>query len=225
MPIVVSFVSQKGGVGKSTLARALLAVSAHMLKARLADLDPHQASVVAWERARGRNNAGSPCEVVAYATVGEAVAASGDVDLLILDTPAGTNRATLDIARHSHLIVQPTGASADDLVPAVLTFHELVKAGVPKQRLVAAICRVLSAGEEASVRAYMEEAGYEVLAGAIAERIAYREAQNRGQAITETKLAKLNRQADALIEALLDKVAGEIKRLKDRERRKPKEAS
>jgi chromosome partitioning protein len=29
MPIVVAFVSQKGGVGKSTLARALLAVAAH----------------------------------------------------------------------------------------------------------------------------------------------------------------------------------------------------
>jgi chromosome partitioning protein len=45
MPIIVSFVSQKGGVGKSTLARALLAVAAHTMKVRLADLDPHQASV------------------------------------------------------------------------------------------------------------------------------------------------------------------------------------
>lgn len=77
--------------------------------------------------------------------------------------------------------------------------------------MAVAICRVLSEGEEATVRAYVEDAGYEVLPGAIAERIAYREAQNRGQAITETKSAKLNEQADALMEALINKVMTEIK--------------
>ena len=212
MPVIVSFVSQKGGVGKSTLARALLAVAAHTMKTRLADLDPQQGSVVAWERARQRNAAGPPCEVVPYTTAGEAMAASADVDLLIIDTPARTSRATLEIARHSHLVVQPTGASADDLLPTILTFHELIKEGVPKERLAVAICRVLSDGEEATVRAYVEDAGYEVLAGGIFERIAYREAQNRGQAITETKFAKLNQEADALMEALLNKVTDEIKR-------------
>ena len=212
MPVIVSFVSQKGGVGKSTLARALLAVAAYAMKVRLADLDPQQGSVVAWERARARNGGGPPCEVVAYESAREAISASGDVDLLILDTPARTSRATVAIAMQSHLVVQPTGASADDLVPTVLTFHELVQEGVPKNRLVAAVCRTLSEGEEETVRAYIEDAGYEVLAGAIPERIAYREAQNRGQAITETKSAQLNERADALMEALLDRVAEEIKR-------------
>jgi chromosome partitioning protein len=225
MPVVVSFVSQKGGVGKSTLARALLAVAAHAMKARLADLDPQQGSVVAWERTRERNKAGPACEVVAYATVGEALAESGDVELLILDTPAGTDRSTLDIARRSHVIVQPTGASADDLVPAILTFHELVKAGIPKDRLVMAVARVLSAGEVATVRAYVEEAGYEALDGAIFEKMAYREAQNRGQAITETKVAKLNSEADALMEALLYKIAGEVKRLDEAKKRRRRAAS
>ena len=212
MPITISFASQKGGVGKSTLARGLLAVASHVMKARLADLDPQQASVVAWERARERNEAGERCEVVPYASLADAMAASGDVELLIIDTPAGTSPATLQIAQHSHLVVQPTGASADDLVPAILTFHELVKEGVPKERLAIAICRILSEGEEATIRAYVEAAGYQVLAGAIYERIAYREAQNRGQAITETKSAALNAQAEALMEALLDKVADEIRR-------------
>ena len=212
MPVIVAFISQKGGVGKSTLARALLAVAAHGMKARLADLDPRQASVVAWEHTRQRNAALPPCEVIGYSTLEDALAAGGDVDLLILDMPSGTNRTTAEIARHAHLVVQPTGASADDLQPTVLTFHELVQVGVPRERLVAAICRTLSAGEEAVVRAYVQDAGYEVLPGAISERIAYREAQNRGQAITETSVAALNKRADALIEALLNKVADEIGR-------------
>jgi chromosome partitioning protein len=212
MAAVVAFISQKGGVGKSTLARALLAVAAHTMSVRLADLDPQQASVVAWEKARKRNRiVGPPCEVMPYRTFRDAIAASGDVDVLLIDTPAHTNRATLEIAKHAHLVVQPTGASADDLRPAVLVFHELVKEGVPKQRLAMAVCRILSDTEEATVRAYVEDAGYSVLPGSIPERASYREAQNRGRAITETT-AKFNSQTDGLISALLKRISIVIKR-------------
>ena len=207
MPIIVSFISQKGGVGKSTLARALTAVAAYEMKVRLADLDAQQATVVEWERARQQLMTGPVCEVVGYGDADEAIAASEDVELLILDAPAGATRETLRIAQLSDLVVQPTGASADDLRPAVLLFHELVKAGVPQERLAAAICRIMSGTEEAVARAYMEAAGYDVLAGSIPERPTYRVAQNRGAAITETKLAKLNQRADVLMDALLRRVA------------------
>jgi chromosome partitioning protein len=214
MAVVVAFISQKGGVGKSTLARALLAVAAHSMTVRLADLDPQQASVVAWERARHRNHVvGPPCEVVPYRNFRDAVAASGNVDLLIVDTPARTSRATLEIAKQAHLVVQPTGASSDDLTPAILTFHELAKEGVAKDRLAMAVCRVLSDGEVDTVRAYVQDAGYAVLPGAIPERIAYREAQNRGRSITETGAAKTNAQADALMSALLKRINVESKRV------------
>jgi len=213
MPVVVSFVSQKGGVGKSTLARALLAVAGHGMRCRLADLDPQQASVTEWERARQRTGSGAECEVIAYKTPEQAIADGREMDLLIIDAPAGASPDTLRIAQRSHLVVQPTGASLDDLRPAILTFHELVKAGIHRERLAMAICRVLSAGEETRTRQAIQQAGYEALAGAIPERIAYREAQDRGQAITETQNAKLNERADALIEALLRKVAQEVKRM------------
>ena len=211
MPIIVGFVSQKGGVGKSTLARALLAVAAYQMRVRLADLDPKQASVLEWQRIRERNRSGPTCEVLAYATPEQAIAESQDVELLIIDTPAGGTRQTLKVARAAHLVVQPTGASIDDLRPAVLLFHELVQAGVPKGRLVMAICRILTEGEEAETRRAIEEAGYEALQGAIPEKVAYREAHNRGQAITETKSAALNHKAEVLMEALLNKVAAELK--------------
>ncbi len=214
MPVIVAFVSQKGGVGKSTLARALLAVAGHSMRCRLADLDPQQASVTEWERARQRTGSGGQCEVLAYKTPELAIADAREVDLLIIDAPAGARPDTLRIAQRSHLVVQPTGASLDDLRPAILTFHELVKAGIPRERLVMAICRVLSAGEETRTRQAIAQAGYQVLAGAIPERIAYREAQDRGQAITETQNAKLNERADALIEALLRKVTQELERMR-----------
>jgi chromosome partitioning protein len=65
--------------------------------------------------------------------------------------------------------------------------------------------------EEAAARAYMRAGGYQVLEGSIPEHPTYREAQNRGAAISETKNAKLNERADALMEALLRQVTQNIK--------------
>ena len=62
------------------------------------------------------------------------------------------------------------------------------------------------AAEEDAARAYIAKADYEVLAGAIPERAAYREAHNRGQAVTETKAREHGDPVEQLIEALFDKV-------------------
>jgi chromosome partitioning protein len=207
---------KKGGVGKSTLARALAAVAAHFLRVRLADLDAKQATVSAWNNARKANPGHPGCEVVAYASLDEALAASDDVDLLICDAPAGANRQTLELAEASDLIVQPTGASANDLRPAVLLFHELVKVGIPRGRLLSAICRIMSDTEEKAARGYVQSAGYAVLPGSIPERSTYREAQNRGATITETPLRQLNQRADALMEALLEAITDAIRAWKER---------
>lgn len=206
MPIVVSFISQKGGVGKSTLARALAAVASHVLHVRLADLDVKQATASEWHKARKANPADPGWEVVGYDSVEDALAASHDVDLLICDAPAGATRETLELAEASDIVVQPTGASADDLRPAVLLFHELVKAGIPTDRLLLAICRTMSDAEEAAARGYVQPTGYAVLPGSIPERQSYREAQNRGAAITETRFRHLNARADALMESLLKEI-------------------
>jgi len=101
--------------------------------------------------------------------------------------------------------VQPSGASLDDLRPAVREFHALVKAGIPADRLTFALNRIGTPAEEADARAYLEEAGYAVLSGCLLERPAYRQAQNGGHAVTETRFAGLRAQADALIQSLIDK--------------------
>ena len=208
MPIVVAFISQKGGVGKSTLARALAAVAAHArLKVMVADLDPRQHTLMHWEKARRENNIAPSLIVEAFDDVETALAAAAKCDLLIVDAPGHVDQGTLEIARVAHLIVQPTGAGLDDLRPAVLVFHELVRAGIPNTRLAAAMCRVLDADEEVAARAYLAEAGYEVLAGSIPERSAYRAAQNSGRALTETAKTSLTKRPDALMEALLLKIA------------------
>lgn len=205
-PVIIGFVSQKGGTGKSTLARALGAVIAHAgLQVKVADLDPHQSTVLEWEKIREESGTTPPITVQAFDTAADAIESADAGELLIIDSPAHGNRGTLDIARAATLVVQPTGASIDDLRPAVLLFHELVQAGVARERLVIALCRILTEAEEQMARTYIKKAGYHVLPGCIPERSAYRDAHNRGHAVTETTKV-LNDRVDELMRALYTSV-------------------
>src|SRR5437879_5741793 len=111
MLLTIGFVSQKGGVGKSTLARALAAVAAATkIRVKIADLDTRQETVARWEERRVADHSGPSVPVVTVATAVEAIQAFGARDqLLIIDAPAGTNTGTLDIGRHADLVVQPSG--------------------------------------------------------------------------------------------------------------------
>ena len=181
MVAVVAFVSQKGGVGKSTLARALAREGAKGgLRVKLADLDTQQGTAVDWHRVRLAAGIEPVISTEAYATAAQALAVAPRYDLLVLDGPARTSAATLEIARNSSVVVQPTGAAADDLRPAVREFHALARAGVPTARLVFALNRIGTEAEESDARQYIHEAGYETLPGSLPERAGYRMAQNTG---------------------------------------------
>jgi chromosome partitioning protein len=207
MAVVVAFVSQKGGVGKSTLARALAREGAKSgLRVKLADLDTQQGTAVDWHRTRLAAGVEPVISAEAYATAAQALAVAPQYDLLVLDGPARTSAATLEIARNSSVVVQPTGAAADDLRPAIREFHALARAGIPKVKLVFALNRIGTDAEESDARRYIEDAGYEALPGSLPERAGYRIAQNAGYAITETRFAPLNERADALLQALIDRI-------------------
>lgn len=205
MTTVIAFVSQKGGVGKSTLARALAreAVSSG-LQVKVADLDTQQGTSVDWHRTRLDGNINPAVSVEAFRTAKQALSIADHYELLIIDGPARTSSGTLEIAKIANLVVQPTGASVDDLRPAVREFHALTKAGIPLERLTFALNRIGTDAEEAEARAYLEEAGYAILRGYLPERPAYRKAQNIGLSVTETRYSSLNQRADDLIQALID---------------------
>ena len=207
MTTIIAFVSQKGGVGKSTLARAVAREAANNgLKVKIADLDTQQGTCVDWNRTRLNAGLQPAVAAEAFATAAQALKIANQYDLLIIDGPARTSGGTLDIAKVADLIVQPTGASADDLKPAVREFHALSQAGISKDKLVFVLNHIGTPAEESEARAYITEAGYAVLEGCLSERPAYRTAQNTGRAVTETSFRTLNTKADALIQALIDRV-------------------
>jgi chromosome partitioning protein len=202
---IIAFVSQKGGVGKSTLSRALAReAAAGGLTVKIADLDTQQGTSADWNRIRLNARIEPALAVEAFATATQALRVADHYNLLIIDGPARTSSGTLEIAKIADLVVQPTGASVDDLRPAVREFHALVQAGIPTAKLVFALNRIGTPVEESEARAYLAQAGYAVLDGCLLERPAYRKAQNVGHSITETSYHNLNVKADAFIQALID---------------------
>jgi len=95
MPVVVAFVSQKGGVGKSTLARGLATFAASAnLKTKLADLDLQQKTASVWEHARSRHAVKPALEVEAFTDLQQALQSAKSSDLLVVDTPGQIADAT-----------------------------------------------------------------------------------------------------------------------------------
>lgn len=210
MAWIVAFISQKGGVGKSAEARALAReATASNIKTKLADLDLEQTTSAEWHRRRLAAGLPPAASVEVFSTAHQAISAAGDAELLIIDGPARASKGTSGIAKVADLVVQPTGASLDDLIPAIKVFNALVKEGIPRSRLVFSLSRVGTEAEEAEARSYLSEAGYETLAGCLFEKPAYRKAMNSGLAVTETRYKGLNERADELIQALIDKIGEE----------------
>jgi chromosome partitioning protein len=204
MAVVVAFVSQKGGVGKSTLARALATSAVRAgLAVKTVDLDPEQATITVWAQTRDRYKVCPSIKVDAFRFVKDALASTRGEEFVIIDTPGGISDAVAEIAAHATFLVQPTSPTVDDLYPAVLVFRALERVRISLDHVAFALCRTLADEEASDARAYLSGLGYAVLAGDIPERLEYRNAMNKGRAITEASQELLSARADTMIADLL----------------------
>jgi chromosome partitioning protein len=210
MALLLGIVSQKGGVGKSTIARL---VAREYVKAgwtvKIADLDLSQGTSFNWQARRLQASLEPIVPVERFGSVDQALKAAAPLyDLVIIDGPPHSTIGTLKIAEASDMIVLPTGLSLDDLEPSVLLAHELVKKGISRQKIAFALCRVGDSEVEiAEARSYVEQAGYMVLNGEIPEKTAYRRASDEGRTLTETRFPSLNQRSDALAQSIIDQLA------------------
>jgi len=198
---IIAFISQKGGVGKSTLSQAL-AVEAkkQKIKVLLADCDIQQGTSYEWSKIKGK----IPCQV--FNSVKEIWPLTKNYQLIIIDGPARTSQATLEIAKKADLIIQPTGASRADLVPAVKEFNALKKAGILTKKLLFVLNHIGSPAENQIAQEYLKETSYSYLPIALPEKVSFRSIQNEGKSITEITYKTLRKQAKKLIESILDYV-------------------
>jgi chromosome partitioning protein len=198
---IIAFISQKGGVGKSTLSRAVaVEASKQKFNVLLADCDPQQATSYHWLQLRKK----SKFKVEIFPTAQHALREANKYDLTIIDGPARTSHATLEISQKADLVIQPTGASRDDLIPAVKEFNALVKAGVNKKKLIFVLTRLSTPKEAEAIKDYLNDTGYKYSETYLYEKASYKQTQNEGKSITETKYKKLAKHAKELVNELLN---------------------
>ena len=127
----LAIVSQKGGVGKTTVAVHVAVAAARAgYSVAIIDLDP-QATAAQWGDWRNGEAGGdvNPVVVAApHARLGPTLkeAEKMGVDLVVLDTPPAADAAAVAAARAADLVIIPTRASAFDL-HAIRTTAELVR--------------------------------------------------------------------------------------------------
>ena len=208
MPHILGIVSQKGGVGKSTLARMMAReLIAGGLTCKIADMDTQQQTCTLWAGRRAEGGVTPDIQVQGFPTVRTALGDAPRFDALILDGKPHASDQTLEIARAADLVVIPTGQTLDDLHPGVMLAHGLRKAGIEANRIAFVLYRVTgSIRERAAARAWIEEAGYAVLEGEVPASTAYGSASDAGRAITETPFKSLNQRAGTLAQAVVDKL-------------------
>ena len=195
---IIAFISQKGGVGKSTLSQALASeAKKKKIKILLADCDPQQASSYQWSQIKKKID----CQV--FRQVKDIWPLSNQYDLIIIDGPARTSAGTLEIAKKADLVIQPTGPSLADLKPSVNEFHSLVKAGINKKKLIFILNHLATKSEEQAAREYLTLAGYLVLDNSLKEKASYRLIQNEGKSISEVSYKKLQKEAKELVKEII----------------------
>lgn len=204
--IVIGTGSQKGGVGKSSINRGLgVGYALAGYRVLIADFDVGQKTVTKWLKRRAARGILPMLDVMAFGSVAQAVAASGDYDVLILDGGAAASELTVDIAQASDLFIMPTGLGLDDLEPVIELADALhFKHGVEVDRLAFAFSH--SGDSEAELqeaRDYLGHRPYHTLAGHIRFMTSYRRAMDFGKSIVEVSVPTLKVEAETLIQSII----------------------
>ncbi|WMS45331.1 ParA family protein (plasmid) [Acuticoccus sp. MNP-M23] len=212
MGCIVGFVSQKGGVGKSTLARLLAReAAAGGLSVKIADVDIQQGTAYQWAKRRAENGFEPEIRIETFNNIKTALKEANQFDVYIFDGAPHASRDTLTIAKAANLIVIPTSQGRDDLDPSVLLGYDLLDAGISKDRIVYALVKVTDSDAEiAAARQYLEKAHFTVLQGELPVRTAYSQAHDVGRAVTEAPFPSLVKRADKLAQSLVDAVAARM---------------
>jgi len=208
--MIISVVSQKGGVGKSSISRTLAVEFTRAgWRVLLADIDNQQKTSNRWSRKRRDASGIIPkVETAAYATTPQALAASKDYDLTVIDGAPHATSGTAQAAKASDLVIIPTGSSMDDLEPSVLLAEELRRAGVTRSKIAFALYKTTSDAQERESRETLDHYGFRALPGSIRSKTGYIEAFDRGFCATETRYENLNKQAAVMVTAVHKLIGG-----------------
>jgi chromosome partitioning protein len=201
-----AFVSQKGGVGKSALARLLAVGAIHRgRRTLLADFDLDQLTCVEWGAARMRANLEPEIDARAFKSLKKLRKDDSVADFIVADTRGLADELSDEIAEVSDVVYLPTGVSQDDLRPTLALARKLAKRGA-EGRLVLVLSKV-GRSETQFGRAVetIEEAGFELLPEPWPQRDGFQSDLDSGRAGREARNPYLREIAERVEEALFSR--------------------
>ena len=198
-----AFVSQKGGVGKSTLARVLALGAVHRgRKTLLADFDLDQLTCVEWGALRRRAGIEPEIDARAFKSLKKLRKDVTAADFVVADTRGLADDLSTEVAEISDVVFLPTGVSQDDLRPTLNLARKLARRGA-EGRLVVVLSKV-GRSETQFGRAVeaIEDAGFELLSEHWPQRDGFQSDLDAGRAGREARNPYLREIAERMEQAL-----------------------
>jgi len=213
MSQVISFLSQKGGAGKSTLARLMACeYAANDWDVKIADMDTGQGTSAVWHRKRLANEAEPRIALESFNRISVALSQRENYDLMIFDGRPASDRETLEIARESDVIVLPTNYTDDCLEPQVALAKELIHKGIPHEKFIFAFVNVPKNENqlEKSLRLIRDRAGFDAINIPLIGLVGYSEAQDSGYSVSETRFKSLNERSFEIAQGIMNKMSSVV---------------
>lgn len=212
MAYTIGIISQKGGVGKSSIARLLARdfVAAEW-SALIADFDVDQATSLHWHQRRSQSDIQPYVPVMTFRDVAKAVEEGGKYDVVIFDGLPAANRKASEIAQASDLVIIPTGPAIDDIQPSIQLAKKLVSQStnpIPMKKITFVLYKVPDKAQHLVATAYhmLNDSGFEVLGSAIPYKPSYVKALDSGRSLTETSFRTMNDQASEVAQDVVNRL-------------------
>jgi chromosome partitioning protein len=206
----ILFTSQKGGVGKSTLARSTaVALACSGRNVQLADFDVEQRTCLRWHAQRQARRLEPTIDVAKFSKEAKLDRVSQQYDDVVMDTRGRHDELSLDLAMASDVIFLPSSFSLDDISPTLTVVEMLRNAGVSSTRVAVVFCRTGGSARQAQrARSILQMNGIAALDPVLPQRDGFVSLSATGRTGREAANARLQSIAMAVDQALLQFIEG-----------------
>lgn len=207
--MIIACLSQKGGVGKSTLSRLIATAYAdHGQRVAIMDFNTKQGTAVKWAAIRAKNKI-EPRVDAHLANQANRLRTSRDYDVIVVDGRPDSADVTLSIAQVADFIVIPTNVTFDDLQPQVAFAKELVEHGIPKSKIMFVINRTTDNKSMIEDAKTFITRDFQVASQTVPTRDSFMRCHNGGHSIGEVRKVLIGNIAglSASVEALALEIA------------------